>query len=122
MIARKGRANGRRKPAIRCVSSVEISAGFLPKKGEEFQNWFANLAGYAYGEDFEKIGPHGKYGDSKCDGRRLSTGTIFQCYAPETIDLNRMAKKIKSDFTGATAHWSDFMKGPVGKLESIHHD
>lgn len=110
MIERKGRANGRRKPAFGCVSSAEISTGFLAKNGEEFQNWFTDLAGHAYGADFEKIGPHGKYGDFKCDGRRLSTGSIFQCYVPETLVLNRMIGKINSDFNGAIKHWSEFMK------------
>ena len=55
---------------------------FLEKKGTEFQDLFVRLAGYAFGPDFEAVRPYGKQGDFKCDGRRVSTGTIFQCYAP----------------------------------------
>lgn len=89
---------------------LKFQLAFLQKNGEEFQNWFADLAGHAYGADFEKIGPHGKYGDFKCDGRRLSTGTIFQCYAPVIVNLKRMIEKIDEDFAGALNHWPEFMK------------
>ena len=57
---------------------------FLEKKGTEFQDWFARLAGRAFGSDFEAVRPYGRRGDLKCDGRRVSTRTVFQCYMHRT--------------------------------------
>ena len=83
---------------------------FLEKKGTEFQNLFANLAGHALGSDFEAIRSHGSQGDWKSDGRQLSTGTIFQCYAPETLTDKKTINKINEDFAGALSHWGEKMK------------
>ena len=63
---------------------LHFRIAFLEKKGTVFQDWFVALAGHAFGPDFEPVRPYGSQGDWKCDGRHLSTGTIFQCYAPET--------------------------------------
>ena len=80
---------------------------FLAKKGSEFQDWFVKLASYAFGSDFEVVRPYGHQGDHKCDGHRVSTGTIFQCYAPYTMTESKLKAKIKEDFRGAVAHWSN---------------
>ncbi len=80
---------------------------YLEKKGDEFQNWFCQLAAHVWGPDFERVRPYGSQGDFKCDGRRISTGTIFQCYAPRTASAGRLNKKIREDFGGALAHWPD---------------
>ena len=50
---------------------------FLEKKEAEFQDWFVKLASHAFGPDFEAVRPYGNQGDLKCDGRRVSTGTIL---------------------------------------------
>ena len=84
---------------------VLFRVAFLEKKGTEFQDWFVKLAGYAFGPDFEAVRSYGSRGDLKCDGRRVSTGTIFQCYAPYQQDENRLNGKIEEDFRGAYAHW-----------------
>ena len=88
---------------------LKFQQDFLQKKGAEFENWFAALAGHAYGTDFEKVRNYGSDGDFKCDGRRKSTGTIFQCYAPDAVRQGETITKIDSDFSGALAHWPDFM-------------
>ena len=77
---------------------------FLEKKGTEFQDWFVKLAGYAFGSDFEAVRSYGNQGDLKCDGRGVSTGTIFQCYAPEQMKAERLNRKIDQDFCGAISH------------------
>ena len=82
---------------------------FLEKRGTEFQDWFARLAARAFGSDFEAVRPYGKRGDLKCDGRRVSTGTIFQCYAPYEMKEARLNSKIESDFIGAVENWGDDM-------------
>ena len=61
---------------------LRFREAFLEKKGTEFQDWFVRLASHAFGSDFEAVRPYGKQGDLKCDGRRISTGTIFQVLCP----------------------------------------
>ena len=83
---------------------------YSEKKGTEFESWFADLAGHALGVDFEPVAAHGRDGDFKCDGRRLSTRTIYQCYAPQQMDQERTIAKIKADFHGARARWTSWMR------------
>ena len=82
---------------------------FLEKKGREFQDWFARLAARAFGPDFEAVRPYGNRGDLKCDGRRISTRTIFQCYAPYEMKETPLNAKIERDFVGAHQNWSGAM-------------
>ena len=82
---------------------------FLEKKGAEFQDWFARLVARAFGPDFEAVRPYGNRGDLKCDGRRISTGTIFQCYAPDKMKAARLNAKIEGDFVGAYENWGGAM-------------
>ena len=97
---------------------LRFREAFLEKKGTEFQDWFVRLAGYAFGSDFEAVRPYGKHGDFKCDGRRLSTGTIFQCYAPYQQTAAQLGKKIDDDFRGAREHWETWMNEWV----LVHND
>lgn len=83
---------------------------FLELKGTAFQDWFVMLASHALGPDFEPIRPYGSQGDWKCDGRQLSTGAIFQCYAPETRSDAKTISKINGDFAGALAKWPEFIR------------
>ena len=82
----------------------------LEKKGTAFQDWFVKLNGYVLGADFEAVRSYGSQGDWKCDGRQLSTGTIFQCYAPEAATDQKTIAKINEDFAGALAKWPDFIR------------
>ena len=91
---------------------------FLEKKGTEFQDWFVRLAGHAFGSDFETVRPYGKRGDLKCDGRRISTRTIFQCYAPYLQKDRELNNKIDEDFRGACEHWDTWMNEWV----LVHND
>ena len=97
---------------------VLCHVAFLEKKGTEFQDWFVKLAGYAFGPDFEAVRPYGNQGDLKCDGRRVSTGTFFQCYAPDQMTAAKLNRKIDQDFRGAYAHWGADMKQWV----LVHND
>lgn len=78
---------------------------FLEKRGTEFQDWFVKLAGYAWGDDFEEVRPYGNVGDWKCDGWRISTGSVFQCYAPRDMSASEATAKVRADFGGAVSHW-----------------
>ena len=91
---------------------------FLEKKGVEFQDWFVRLAGRAFGPDFEAVRPYGKRGDLKCDGRRVSTRTIFQCYAPYEMKEAPLNSKIEQDFIGACESWG----GDMAEWVLVHND
>jgi len=91
---------------------------FHTQKGTAFQDWFVRLAGHAFGADFEEVRPYGPYGDLKCDGRRISSGAVFQCYAPDAMKEADLISKINEDFHGARAHWGDDMQEWV----FVHND
>lgn len=80
---------------------------FLTYKMTDFESWFAKLCFAAYGDDFELIKAGGSSGDKKSDGRRISTETIFQCYAPESpvTFAKNAVKKIEDSFPAVTSFW-----------------
>ena len=83
---------------------------FHEKEGTEFQDFFGRLASHTWGPDYEQVRPYGAQGDFKCDGRRLSTGTIFQCYAPHRTVAAVLEAKLEGDFAGAVEKWPDMSK------------
>lgn len=97
-------------PVSEAFWALHFRAAFLEKKGTEFQDWFAKLASDSHGADFEIVRPYGNQGDWKCDGRLVSTGTVFQCYGPETPTDKKTIDKIDEDFAGALAKWPKFLK------------
>lgn len=97
-------------PPQQALYQAWFRLAYAEKKGAEFEAWFADLASHALGSDFEPVAAHGSDGDFKCDGRRWSTRTIFQCYAPERLDQRRTIAKIDDDFRGALHHWHGWMQ------------
>ena len=97
---------------------LRFREAFLEKKGDEFQDWFARLAARAFGLDFEAVRPYGNQGDLKCDGRRVSTRTIFQCYAPYQMKQAELNAKIDEDFRGAYENW----RGEMAQWVLVHND
>lgn len=59
---------------------------------------------------FTPVKPHGNEGDWKNDGWIPSSGTIFQCYAPDSTNASKILAKLNGDFQGALAKWSGKMK------------
>ncbi len=59
---------------------------------------------------FTPVKPHGNQGDWKSDGWIPTSGTLFQCYAPEGLAAKKLAQKITEDFDGARAKWAGKMK------------
>jgi len=88
---------------------LHFRLAFLSQHGTAFQDWFVRLAGHAFGADFEEVRPYGAQGDLKCDGRRVSTKAVFQCYAPREMNDAKLNGKIDEDFHGAQAHWGSEM-------------
>ncbi|MEW6124953.1 MAG: ABC-three component system protein [Pseudomonadota bacterium] len=91
---------------------------FYTQRGTAFQDWFVRLAGYAFGADFEEVRPYGRYGDLKCDGRRVSTKSVFQCYAPDAMKEAELIAKVDEDFHGARGHWN----GDMAEWVFVHND
>lgn len=91
---------------------------FHTRHGTAFQDWFVRIAGYAFGADFEEVRPYGPYGDLKCDGRRISTKSIFQCYAPDAMKEAELIAKVAEDFHGARIHWN----ADMAEWVFVHND
>lgn len=102
----------------RSIYVDKFRLAFHTQKGTAFQDWFVRLAGHAFGADFEEVRPYGPYGDLKCDGRRISSGVVFQCYAPEAMKEADLIAKIDEDFHGARAHWD----GDMQEWVFVHND
>lgn len=90
--------------------AVLAESALLRKQGEEFQGFFVDVATALWGADFEGRRPQGRLGDKKCDGYRVSTKAVFQCYAPRTMEAKTLEKKISDDFDGAKKHFGDRMQ------------
>ncbi|MEX1034318.1 MAG: ABC-three component system protein [Sneathiella sp.] len=73
----------------------------------DFEKWFAELAACAWGNDFELIKAGGKDGDKKSDGRRVSTETVYQSYAPESSSTfaRNAAAKVRDSFPEVLEYW-----------------
>lgn len=99
------------------IYRLQFRLAFATKRETEFQDWFARLASYAFGSDFEAVRPYGPQGDLKCDGRRRSTDTVFQCYAPHGMTDTLLIRKIKDDFHGALANWEN-----MAEWVFVHND
>ena len=96
---------------------LQFRVAFLEKKGTEFQDWFVKLASLAFGSDFEAVRPYGRSGDLKCDGYRVSTGTVFQSYAPYEMKEAPLNTKIEEDFVGACENWDNMAEWVL-----VHND
>jgi hypothetical protein len=91
---------------------------FLRQKGKAFETFFARVMTHGYAGDFEPVRPYGAKGDLKCDGFRPGDGTVFQCYAPDSMKLAELLDKIDEDFHGAVAHWGPKLR----RWEFVHND
>ncbi|CAK7256001.1 MULTISPECIES: ABC-three component system protein [unclassified Shinella] len=102
----------------RSIYVERFQLAFHKLKGAAFQDWFVRLAGYAFGPDFEEVRPYGRHGDLKCDGRRITSGSVFQCYAPDAMKEVDLIAKVDADFHGARAHWG----GNMQEWVFVHND
>lgn len=80
---------------------------------DAFQDFFSTVMGHLHGDDFVRVRPFGKLGDSGCDGYLISTGQLFQCYGAlngETKQVATLIKKMKEDFAKAAASLAAIMQ------------
>lgn len=97
---------------------LKFENAFLRERGKAFETLFARIMAHAHPGDFQPVRPYGRRGDLKCDGHRASDGTVFQCYAPDTMKVDPLLAKIDEDFNGAVGHWAARMK----RWEFVHND
>jgi hypothetical protein len=102
----------------RSFYGLKFENTFLRTKGKAFESLFGRTMSHRFPGDFEPVRPYGPRGDLKCDGFRASDGTVFQCYAPDSIRLADLLAKIDEDFHGASAHWGVRMR----RWEFVHND
>ena len=86
---------------------IHFANAFATMNQSKFEGWFAAMACRVFGTDFELIKAGGKDGDKKSDGRRISTETVYQCYAPESpATFAAKAKaKIANSFPEVVKYW-----------------
>lgn len=75
------------------------------KRGEAFQDLFADIMTRRFGGEFVRMRPWSQEGDRKNDGYLKSSKRLFQVYAPDEVSAKETIKKIKEDFAGALKHW-----------------
>lgn len=85
--------------------------------GMKFQDFFADVMEMAYGSRvYVRVRSYGKLGDKGCDGYRLDTGAVHQCYAPMqqgSSTVAQLKKKMSDDFALALAELPTIMKSWV---------
>lgn len=91
---------------------IYFDNAFSTKNQSKFEDWFSAMACRVFGQDFELIKAGGRHGDKKSDGRRVSTETVFQCYAPESpAKFAANAKsKIADSFPEVVQYWPNIKK------------
>lgn len=86
---------------------MRFKVQFMESTGSSFQDFFSEIMGMRYPSDFIPVRPWGNHGDRKNDGYLRSKRKLFQCYAPEKIELSKWIKKIREDFSGALPYWEE---------------
>ena len=86
----------------------DFKLAFYLKKGDEFENWFAEIMELRYPGDFKRVRPWGRVGDRKNDGYLRSKRTMFQVYAPNELRNRDTLRKINEDYAGAVPHWEQY--------------
>lgn len=88
---------------------MKFERDFLRKKGNEFQNFFADLMEKRFPDGvFIRVRPWGREGDRKNDGYLKSQRTLFQVYAPNEMKEADTLSKINEDFNGALPYWKKY--------------
>ena len=70
------------EPLDKHYLSLQFREKVYQKNAVEFQSFFEQIMGKAFGGDFHKIRPYGKRGDRGNDGYRPAEGIYYQVYAP----------------------------------------
>lgn len=90
---------------VRQHYELRFRVEFMEKRGMAFQDLFADIMEKRYPADFVRVQPWGREGDWKCDGYLRSRRTLFQCYAPKTLNMRTCETKVDDDFEKALSYW-----------------
>lgn len=83
---------------------------FYKERGNGFEDFFSRVMKMKYKEDFVEVKTWGNKGDLKCDGFLKSEGVIFQLYAPNEINSQKLMNKFEEDHSLAVQHWQYIIK------------
>ena len=92
----------------RAFYEKDFEIAYVSKRGNEFQDWFADIMEMRYPSDFKRTYPWGKSGDLKCDGFLPSKRMLFQVYAPNELKERDTLRKIEGDYAGALKYWKRY--------------
>jgi hypothetical protein len=87
---------------------LKFENDYLRRRGDTFQDFFADIMEKAHPGDFIRVRPWGNVGDRKNDGYLRSARMLFQVYAPNEMAAAEAIKKINEDFAGALPHWRQY--------------
>ena len=79
------------------------------RTGAAFQQFFEEIM-VRHECTFTPVKTHGNQGDWKNDGWISGSGTVFQCYSPESTEAAKIIAKINEDFAGALNKWGGKMR------------
>jgi tetratricopeptide (TPR) repeat protein len=93
------------RPGQKVMFDLKMSTA----KGAEFQRLFEGIM-EKHDPSFCRVKAAGPAGDWKADGYSTADGTVYQCYAPDTIRIAKTVAKIRTDLCGAQGHWGSRLK------------
>jgi hypothetical protein len=76
--------------------------------GAAFETFFSQIM-QRHNTNFRQVKPQGQYGDRKNDGFDSTTGTYYQVYAPENIQIKEKETigKLVTNFNGLHSYWQN---------------
>ena len=105
----------------RYIARIQFKSKLLGANGQSFEDLVIRVL-QSSKKDFRPVKPQGREGDKKNDGFIKSTGTYFQCYAPE--DLTNKEKdtiaKLQSTIGELIEFWKDI--SPVKEFCYVLND
>jgi len=90
---------------------LRLRVHFIDLRGDAYQDFFHNVMGRRYPNDFIPTRPWGNLGDRKNDGYLKSKRILYQVYGPDDVKLSDTIDKIDEDFNGALPYWKDHFDG-----------
>lgn len=89
--------------------------------GSAFEALFTRIMTCA-NPSFQQVKPQGRIGDKKNDGFDQLSGTYYQVYAPEKLEIKEQnaINKLNEDFNGLYAYWKSIC--PIKKFIYVIND
>lgn len=86
---------------------IQFRLAYLERTAQAFHELFAQIM-ERRDIGFQRVRPWGKQGDRKNDGWSPSRRTLFQCYAPSTLNAATLENKLIEDYEGALPFWRQY--------------